>query len=362
MRHFIFITFSILTISCEETDKEADGTDLVSDTGTPGVLDPDTGVEEDTSISDECAITITLSNPEPNSDTFFYRDPLLVTLSDMDETANISLRSTSGEDIGDVEGSSSIEGRELSFMPSQPLIPETSYTAYVSTCDAEQVEELSFTTSSFGLPITEPLLERMFGFNFGTGRMEPIEFQASLDGMVQNYILLSALEQNGTRVQFHAGSSVDGDFSQDYCAATSEAFSPVDVEGEATLMIEVDDLPFRSKDQTLHLRDFRFSFTLSPDGQKLTHGYWSAEADMREFSVLLNQGSYDMCNNYFPTFGVSCQPCSVDQDPSCIVLSMYEVEADAIEKNLNCVSRDECHLECANNLPECTDPQAETCD
>jgi hypothetical protein len=191
--------------------------------------------------------------------------------------------------------------------------------------------------------------------------MEPIEFQASLDGMVENFILLSALEQNGTRVQFHSGSSVDGDLSQDYCAGSSDTFAPIDVDGEASLMIAIPDLPFRSKDQALHLRDFNFSFTLSPDGQTLTHGYWSAEADMREFSLLLNQGAYDMCNNYFPTFDVSCQPCSVDQEPFCIVLSMYEVEAEAIEKSLNCISRDQCHLECENNLPECTDPLAEAC-
>jgi len=360
MRGFLLFSCALLAISCEETDKESDGTDLVSDTGTPGVIDPDTGMDD--TATDECIVSIDLSTPQADSTDFFYRDPIRVTLSEIDETATISVRSISGDELGDVAGEYSIEGREVVFFPEQALVPETSYIVYVSTCDAETVFEIPFTTSTFGLPITDPLNDILFGFNFGTGRMDPIDFQASLDGMVENNILISAFSQNGTRVQFHTGSSVDGDFTQDFCAATSDVLEPFDVEGVAEVSVTSPEVPFRSKDVTVYLRDFSFTFTLSPDAKTMTHGYWTAEADMREFGPLLNQTSYNICTNYFPSIGVTCMPCAADQNPSCIPLSMFEVEAEAVEKSLFCITEEQCHADCPDNLQTCEDPQTDTCE
>ena len=360
MRNLFFLSFGLFVISCEETDKESDGTDLNSDTGTPGVLDPDTG-EEDTG-TDECIVSIDFSNPEADSNTFFYRDPLRFKLSEIDDTVTVSLRSTSGDDIGEVTGQYSMDGRDVIFVPDRALLPETSYLAYVSTCDAETVFEIPFTTSSFGLPITEPLTDLLFGFNFGTGRMDPLDFQASLDGMVDNFILLSAFAQNGTRVEFHTGSSVDGDFAQDFCSSTSALFSPFDVDGVSDVSLSIPELPFRSKGNTVYLRNFSFDFTLAPNAKSMTHGYWTAEADMREFSNLLNQPTSTICADYLPSIGVTCGPCMADGHPTCIPLSMYEVEVEAVEKSLFCVNEDQCHADCEENLETCDVPQEEVCD
>ena len=111
MRNVLFLSFGLFAISCEETDKESDGTDLNSDTGTPGVIDPDTG--EDDTGTNECIVSIDFSYPEADSATFFYRDPLRFKLSEIDDTVTVALRSTSGDDIGEVAGEYSMDGRDV---------------------------------------------------------------------------------------------------------------------------------------------------------------------------------------------------------------------------------------------------------
>ena len=51
-----------------------------------------------------------------------------------------------------------------------------------------------------------------------------------------------------------------------------------------------------------------------------------------------------------------------DGHPTCIPLSMYEVEAEAVEKSLFCVNEDQCHADCEDNLETCDVPQEEICE
>ena len=174
MRNLFILSLGLFAMSCEETDKESDGTDLNSDTGTPGVLDPDTGAGD--TGTGECSVSIDFSYPEADSTTFFYRDSLRFELSEIDETVSVELRSTSGDDSGGIAGQYLIDGKEVIFIPDRALLPESSYMAFVSTCNAEAVFEIPFQTSSFGLPITGSLVDQIFGFNFGSGRVDPEGF------------------------------------------------------------------------------------------------------------------------------------------------------------------------------------------
>jgi len=358
MRSFLFLSIVSLSVACEETDKESDGTDLVGDTGSPGSILTDTA-EEDTANTDQCGVIVVSSMPEADNRDFFYRDAIRVSLSDPDDTATISVRKLSGTS-GDVEGRTEVLDEELIFIPAAALEPSSEYMIYVSTCSAETVEEIAFATSDFGLPIDAQMLGNTYAFNFGSGSLQPEELQASLDGMVENYIMLSVFDQTGSRLQFHSGSSVPGEYVQDYCAATGPISEPVDFSQSPHLEVAFPMLPFRSNDQTLNLRDFTLSFTLSPDGKRLAHGSWTAEADMREFAPLLNQVAYDMCNNYLPTFDVHCGPCR-DGQSYCIPLSMANIEAEDGDKEINCVDDDQCHVECANNAPGC-EPKVDECE
>ena len=357
MRRFFFFSAVLLGTACEETDKEGDDTDLISDTSDPGDIVDDTA--QDSGQTTECETLFVNSFPQAESETFFYRDPIRVELSMTDETASISMRQATGEDVS---GSMQQDGADLLFIPSQALTPQTDYVIYLSYCNSEIVLEIPFRTSDFGMDVVGDISGKTYAFNFGTGLMNPPEFQASLDGMVENNIILSVDSQNGTRLSFHSGSSVDNDTAQDYCSQTTGNFAPYDLLDGPEISIAHTALPFRAKDNQLMLRDFAMNFTMAPDGTGFSHGYWTAEIDMREFAPLLNQASFDMCENYFPTFGVECFPCSVDQEPRCITLSMIDIEAEAFEKPVNCVEENQCHLECGNNAPDCTPPSEQVCE
>ena len=357
MRNAFFFSVVLFGISCEETDKEGDDTDLISDTSEPGDIIVDTA--EDSGQSTECGTTFVSSSPQAESDTFFYRDAIRIELSDLDETASISMRMATGEDIA---GNMQQNGPELLFIPSQSLVPQTDYVIFLSYCSSDIVVEIPFRTSEFGLEVSGDISEKSYAFNFGTGRMDPPEFQASLNGMVENNIILSIKSQNGTRLSFHSGSSTANDTAQDYCAQTSGDFAPYDLQDGPEISIANTALPFRVKDQQLMLRDFSMKFTMAPDGSAFSHGYWSAEIDMREFAPLLNQASFDMCENYFPTFGVQCYPCSVDQEPRCITLSMFDIDAEAFDKVINCVDENQCHIECSNNTQDCVPLPEQICE
>ena len=356
MRKCFLFSVVWLGVACEETDKEGDDTDLITDTSDPGDVIVDTA---ETGQTEECTTVFVGSSPAAESDTFFYRDALRVELSNDDETASLSMRMSTGEEVS---GNVQKNGPEIVFIPSQDLLPQTDYVMFLSYCSSDIVLEIPFRTSDFGLEVTGDISGKSYAFDFGTGRMDPPELQASLDGMVENDILLSVVSQNGTRVSFHGASSIDNDVAQDYCVQTSGDFTPYDLQSGPEISLSLPEFPFRSKDQQLSLRDFTMKMTMAPDGTAFSHGYWSAEIDVRELAALLNQASFDMCENYFPTFGVECGPCSIDAEPRCIVLSMFDVEAEAFDKTINCVNENQCHLECGNNRPDCVPKEEEICE
>jgi len=357
MRSFVFLSIVAFSVACEETDKESDGTDLIDDTGSPGIITPDTGVE-DTAISNECTARLTDSFPEINNSDFFYRDIIRVTLSSSDDTATLALRKISGS-AGDVEGRVEMDTNTLTFSPNMPLEPLNEYIAYVSTCDSEFVQEIPFQTNDFGLPVDAQMKDNTYSFNFGSGGFAPEGLQASLDGMVNNHIMLSVFNQVGSRVTFHSGSSIDTEYVQDFCAVTGSVSSDVDVAQSPDIVVEMAEVPFRSNGFPIALRNFSFAATLSPDGTRMSHGYWTAEAVIREFAPMLNQQAYDMCNNYLPTIDVTCEPCS-DGEVFCISMAMTDLELEKGDKSVDCVLADQCHQECPNNSPDC-EPKLDEC-
>ncbi|MEC7985394.1 MAG: hypothetical protein VX278_09535 [Myxococcota bacterium] len=279
----LFLLTIAFELACEDLDKESEDANLVSDSGNPN-LTIDTA--SDTAVTDTCGVSVLTYYPESGSSDFFYRDRMRFELSELDESATVALRNESGE----IPGNTFIDGPFVWFTPDQPLEPETGYIVYISLCENEEIQEFTFQTSNYGLPITANLEGKTFAFNFGSGRLVPEEFQMSLAGMVENNILLGIDKQDGNRLSFISSSSLDGNFNQDYCVVSNDTFQDGDI-SSPEIRVEAPNVLFRSKGQDLNLRNYSMMMTMSPDGTQFRNGYWSAEADIREFALLLNQAS-----------------------------------------------------------------------
>lgn len=174
-------------------DCDDDDCDDTRACGEGGDADADTDADTD-SDTERCGITLESTVPANNSVDAYYRAPLEFVLSGPDETARIETA---------IPGtlSRSPSGEILTFTPSAPLVPSTSYTARLHGCFG--TAELSFTTSALGTPVTDPsVLEgRVYAIDLTQGRwVEPPGIGPLIASEIGQVGLLGVTSANSSRL------------------------------------------------------------------------------------------------------------------------------------------------------------------
>ena len=141
----------------------------------------------------ECSATILGTSPYPQAIDMYYRNPIIVSLSEEDSSASVQVFDESGLAV---DGSQRWEGNDLIFTPSEPLLPSQSYAASIEYCGSQQPVDIDFRTSWLGESLTggnDSLIGKTFSVDLSSGNVVyPTGVGDLLKNLLQNTFLIQS--------------------------------------------------------------------------------------------------------------------------------------------------------------------------
>lgn len=302
---------------------------------------------------EECAaVVIEASLPEDGATNFYYRQAVEFTLSDEVESADIVLVNADGALVAGVTTTES-DGERVVFTPDAPLTLGASYTATLTVCGSDVVRTFTVSTA-YGNPREAEIDGAAYLMHPTWGRIIEPEGGSLIVNMLAPEPFLFQGTGSGT-VDIRMGFSSDE--VQDVCLPTFDLPSADFTEdpwihfGPAPAALAVPS------GEIVDLVTMEFDGTFSPDLATVGGIRLSWEVDMRTLPTSLAEGlgTDDPCS-LLVTVGASCQACTTDGEPNCLVMRFDQitaVRADgvAVEE----IAEANCHPGCdasADN-PEC---------
>jgi hypothetical protein len=355
----LFLTLLLLACSPDSSGasggpagSDADPNDSSSDGSTPG--DPGSGGPET-----GCGVTI-VSLLTGDGDAHYYRDPLLVQLSDPDPTATLSLRGSDGEPL---TGIVDIDDRVARFTPDQPLAPDTELVATFTWCGG--ATDVVFHTSSIGQPTADCAEGGAWVLALAEGQIQaPGSLTPYVLGALEENLVIGMVTVDGGAATMRLAWSRGTGGAQDFCRATTE----VDTVAWSDPHFETapHDLVVPDEDGDIVLASSVFTGDLSADCATTGGVRLETQLDARHLGTRWNEAletdDPDQICVAFSGFGVDCGPCLTDGEPLCVDLRLVGIPGDATAEGLECVPEDDCHRLCPTNRSDCDDARGPSCD
>lgn len=299
-----------------------------------------------------CGITVESTIPASGSTTAYYRGAVEFYLSDADASAELS--------IDGVAGTSALNEDQdvVTFTPSAPLAPNTSYTATLTYCSGET--EVTFTTSSLGGDIGDPssLNGKVFNLDLKSGR---IVIPEGVGSVLENYldvvIYMEVAEANGSEIQlFGALADEENPGQQDYCSQTLD-FPAADFSEAPYFKIGPATTTIAVAGYEVTIDDLEISGTFAADGSYWGGGTLAGSVDTRALVDLIEEGGDEntVCE-LVAGFGVACETCTGDGQPFCLSIKAVDLGGDeASGSDLEEIAMSDCHEQCPDSAsnPEC---------
>lgn len=298
----------VATAGCDKPTQ----TRYLSDTAFP---QPDTGPD------DACAVRIEETRPVDGAVGVYYRDEIRVIFQDPGRQSDIGLTTAGGAFVptqiswDEAELNATVE-------PLTPLDASTDYVLSVQVCPDNPVDEVAFTTSSFGAPLTiEPsdLEERSFHLPLGDATYhEP----GGLGPIIANYLdqplLIGVVDANvDTLNLLGAQGRVDGTTGAILQHGSRETwyFGAADFRGRPFFSAYASAVPLTYEDTEIIFYNFTLEGTFSADGTAIGGSEVTGQIDTRNLGPLLQLGSDDSAAcDYVAGVGLQCIACPDGQD------------------------------------------------
>jgi len=321
--------------------------------------------------TNDCDVTIDSTHPTAGSANFYIQDVLEFELSDDDPTATLVLKDSGG---GEVAGTSTVDGDEVTFTPTAALSPSTAYTAELTYCGDADPVPVAFTTDSLGEPLTngpDDLVGRTYAVDLATGTfIKPAGIGSILGTALENKILIGITSATASQLEFRGALSKSepaGTVDQDFCAETLENFEPADFTAAPYFEIPEGDITISVAGFEAEIKDLSIAGTFSAAGDYFGGGELSGQLDARDLvSVIAGLGleaenADDICNLLLG-FGVSCEECGEPAPGEyCVTLEVIRLKANDTTIELGLVCEGDCHVECATTREEaCSDETSAT--
>ncbi len=336
------ILFSALFVSCDSNLIESN----VYDSGEKNSL---------------CDISIVETVPFPDSTNAYYRNPIEVSLSDVDPTATISVSTSETE----VPGQLVREEKTIIFQPDTPLQPSTQYEISVSYCGSEEPAKINFSTSDIGSPLnggTTILEERSYVVDLSQGTViEPLGIGDFLQTLLNNKFLIDVQQVNPTQAFVRMALSKTNTTQQNHCVPTIEEFPIVELEQEPYFTLSGTNIPIVIDQYQMLLYEFSTSGTINPQATEFVEMDAYGLLDLREvFPILqdfnLNAETVDDFVEYLEELSVEISSCS-DGQSYCMTIVMSDLKALEIQQNVTAVCEPNCHTQCEVQNQTCDTPQ-----
>lgn len=264
----------------------------------------------DTVEEDVCTAEFNKVFPEDASTGVYIRTPLQFYLTQPDPSAQIAT---------DIPGhmETSEDGRVLSWIPDDPLQPESSNSLTLNGCFGSA--STHFQTSRAGQPLESDLQGRTWLLQFKQGRADTPSTEL-LAPYLLGYVRMEVLRQTSTALTLRSTYSRDASFAEECEVAQQFA-----VFNEAPNFTTIpSNLAFP------HLYHAQLSGTFTPDAKRIEGIHITGQWDVRDLEAdgLNTQGETPehLCG-ILAAVHLPCTPCD-DGEPLCMELSASLIPAD----------------------------------
>lgn len=307
-----------------------------------------------------CGITVDETFPASGSTSAYYRGEIEFNLSDSDPTAVLT--------VAGVDGTSALndDADVVTFTPSAPLAPSTSYTATLTYCSG--TTDVSFTTSGLGQSIADPasLNGKVYNLDLKAGRIVIPEGVGSvLESYLDVVIYMEVSDANSSDIEIFGAlageddttTSEDESKQQDYCSQTLD-FPAANFSEAPFFSIGPETTTIAVAGYEVTIDDLEISGTFAADGSYWGGGTLAGSVDTRALVDLIEEGGEDgaVCE-IVAGFGVACETCSSDGQPYCLSIKAVDLGGDLQdETDLEEIAMSDCHANCPDSAsnPECT--------
>lgn len=324
-------------------------------------------VQEKESSASTCDSSIIETTPYPDAQDVYYLAPLSIVLSKPDTNATLSLRQ--GGQV--ISGSLTTDGNELTFIPNEPLLPNTFYDVSISYCGSPDSVTYSFLTSSLGEPLEggiSTLSNHSYMIDLHMGEViKPLGIGDFLQTLLNHKFLIDVQSIENTNVSVRMALSKAQKNEQNYCVPTIEEFPIIDLSEEPFFTLYSPTIPILISEYQLNIYDFETYGTIEKTASEFAYMHASGALDVREvFPILqdftLNADTVDEFVHYLRNLNVEITPCT-DGAEYCMPIVMNNLFAEEIDEEIQPICSANCHELCSSNIDSCLEPQSiwETC-
>lgn len=306
-------------------DTSADTADTGKDTGPPdtggtGIVDSGDSATFDTGTP-PCRNSVRKVDPRDGATDVWYEDDVVFTLLHPDATATI---------VTSVPGSSSIAGNIVTFTPSPALASSTTYTVSVSGCWG--IESTTFTTGTYGSPVTDPagLVDRAYDGQLASATWtEPATTGPLLASYITSDLLIGVTGEGGGTIDLRFGAVDPTALTQDLATNTVDVVG-ADFSADPAFTATASDLTIRVMGGTTTLYAPTVSGTFSSSGNEISHVTVSGTLDSAPLATLVDPTGPDsaLCD-LIASLGDSCTSCP-DGTPYCVDVKLDYIPAPEI--------------------------------
>ena len=339
----------------EEPTVKLDPVDTDDNTSTNDTAaETDTAVGEDTSI-ESCLVELSSVSPENGTPDFFYRDDLVVELTDFDATALIILNGPEGSHPGVLTFDPELP--ILNFTPSEPLLALSTYQISIETCGG--TFESEFSTSELGSPLQVDVTGSSYIFDLREGLyVEPPAIGPMLNSIIEFNIMIGVTSVSESEMTARGGITLEDGETQNVCNRTVEDFPIVDYDEAATFFLQNGTFKFYIVGDPLTIHNFSMESTFLADGSGMVHTELRGLLDMRQMDGMLTPTLGELCN-LLALAGSECGTCP-DGQPYCFDIEITDMTGVLAVEEMECVLLDKCHPKCSRT--ECADPSLGECE
>lgn len=293
----------------------------------------------ETGTPQECANALDGSTPEDGADGVYYRTNLRLELAVADENASVSLADADGNDV---PGTSTVEDAIVIFDATDPLMPETEYTATLAyECGDEPT--VTFTTGTTGNPTSVDPLNRSYDLDLTAGTFtSPPGIGAVIKQLIGGagdfglLLMADVVDEKKGAISFIGSAALADDRTQqDLC--TTPFFVEATWESPhfsgSTPELDIEVAGFAVTIQGLEIAG-----DYSVDGSEIEIERFAGEIDTRELDVILGQETCALIAAF-----AECAPCSFEPSSvTCLDLAVenlslpYVPEADPLVREPVC--------------------------
>jgi hypothetical protein len=314
---------AILATACNGEESKADLKDIPED---PRDID-------DTSITEDCEITILDTSPSTGAIGWFYRDPITLTFSEANPDIAITATSSSGEEAVSFEWDDSRMNATI-MSDSGTWSPAETYNLAVALCG--NTPTLEFTTSEFGstLEVEEAgLIGKTYFIDLSTANyIEPPGVGTLLSFFIDTPLLFGVAVIDGDIIDFEAALGDQDDVTGEWQTYGSNwNFSGADFSDSPYFEANTDLLSIPYGDVEIPVYGFSLTGTFSPDGNSIGFAVFSGLGDTSNMGVLMNLGNDPgaVCEEVLGSVGIECEECP-EGGKYCVQLTGEIDEADVI--------------------------------